>query len=186
MMKKVLFAALALAILAPSSAMAWPWSQDMMNQPSIKPQEGVPKPFPKRSVPTTGIPTPSTIPDRDATEDMINPVPATAESIAEGKVLFNIYCSACHGATGQSESPVAEKMGAPMLADSYVQNDLTEGWIWGTMTFGGALMPSYGKVNESNEFRGSNDLSPTERWHVVNYIKNGLMADAAANPVAAE
>ena len=37
-----------LALLFPSLAMAWPWSQDMMNQPSIKPQEGVMRPFPQR------------------------------------------------------------------------------------------------------------------------------------------
>jgi hypothetical protein len=28
------------AMLMPAAAMAWPWSTDMMNQPSIKPQEG--------------------------------------------------------------------------------------------------------------------------------------------------
>jgi S-disulfanyl-L-cysteine oxidoreductase SoxD len=38
-----------------------------------------------------------------------------------------------------------------------------EGHIWGYMTFGGAVMPSY-----------ANDLSPAERWNVVNYVRKGL------------
>jgi hypothetical protein len=36
------------------------------------------------------------------------------------------------------------------------------------MTFGGAIMPVY-----------ANDLSATERWHVVNYVRKGLKSAAA-------
>ncbi|MEJ1959328.1 MAG: hypothetical protein WDM70_07775 [Nitrosomonadales bacterium] len=36
------------------------------------------------------------------------------------------------------------------------------GHIFGMMTFGGAVMPVY-----------ANDLSPTERWNVVNYVRKG-------------
>ena len=59
--------------------------------------------------------------------------------------------------------------------DEYVQETLSEGWIWGTITFGSAIMPAYGKPDEQG---GSNDLTPIERWHVVNYIKNALVKDA--------
>ena len=41
-----------------------------------------------------------------------------------------------------------------------------EGYIFGTVTFGGAFMPSYG-----------NDLSPSEIWDVVNYVRHGLVPD---------
>jgi len=34
------------------------------------------------------------------------------------------------------------------------------------MMFGGSFMPSYG-----------NDLSPSEMWDVVNYVRHGLVAD---------
>ena len=46
------------------------------------------------------------------------------------------------------------------------QKVLPEGYIFGTVSFGGALMPSYG-----------NDLSPSEVWDVVNYVRHGLVAD---------
>lgn len=163
---------IAIAMFVPSVALAWPWSTDMMNQPSIKPQEGVAgiHPFPARSVPVAGIPT--ALKSRDETMNLKNPIPVTAASLKEGEILFKIYCSACHGLTGKAESPVSAKIGALDLTMDYIQKDLTEGWIWGTITFGGALMPAYGVVGEGG---GSNDLSPEERWHVVNYLRNGLV-----------
>lgn len=178
MKKLTIFAA---GLLMPTVVLAWPWSQDMMNQPSIKPQEGYMTPFPARSVPVTGIPT--TLKNREETRNLHNPVAASEASLNQGRKLFKIYCSACHGLTGKADSPVSTKIGAIDLTDSYVQNDLSEGWIWGTITFGSYVMPSYGVVGEGG---GSNDLSVTERWHVVNYIKHALAKDAAAAAVAAK
>lgn len=168
-----------LLLLAPSMVMAWPWSQDMMNQPSIKPQEGVMTPFPKRSVPVTGIPT--KVASREEAKDMVNPVSVNAASLKKGRTLFRIICSACHGLTGKADSPISPKIGAIDLTDDYVQKNLTEGWIWGTITFGSYVMPAYGVPNEQG---GSNDLSVEERWDVVNYVKHGLLKDAGASVAA--
>jgi mono/diheme cytochrome c family protein len=167
-------------VAVPSLALAWPWSQDMMNQPSIKPQEGAMKVFPKRSIPVMGIPT--KVASRDEAKDMVNPITATGASLKKGRTLFRIYCSACHGLTGKADSPVSNKIGAIDLTDDYVQKNLTEGWLWGTITFGSFVMPAYGVPGEQG---GSNDLSVEERWHVVNYIKNGLVEDANRTAVAA-
>lgn len=172
---KKLFIALA---LFPNLALAWPWSTDMMNQPSIKPQEGEMVPFPRRSIPVMGIPTP--VSNREEAKTLTNPIPPTAESLAKGKVLFKIYCGACHGNTGKADSPISGKIGAISLVDSYVQETMTEGWIFGTITFGSFVMPAYGKPTGRDDLRGSNDLSVEERWHVVNYIKHGLLKDAQA------
>jgi len=170
----ILLSVLVLLMLAvPSSVLAWPWSQDMMNQPSIKPQEGEMWPFPKRSVPAMGLPT--KVANRDESKGLTNPIPASAESIKEGRTLYRIYCSACHGLSGKADSPVSGKIGAIDLTDEYVQSNLTEGWLWGTITFGSYVMPAYGKPNA--EGGGSNDLSVDERWHVVNYLKNGLTTE---------
>jgi mono/diheme cytochrome c family protein len=46
---------------------------------------------------------------------------------------------------------------------SWQSPDYPDGYIFGYMTLGGAVMPSY-----------ANDLSPTERWHVVNYVRQVL------------
>lgn len=162
-------------VLAPVQVYAWPWSQDMMNQPSIKPQEGPMNPFPKRSVPTQGVPT--QVADRQAAEGLKNPIAVSEASLHKGRTLFRIYCAACHGLSGKADSPVSPKIGAIDLTSDYVQQSLTEGWIWGTISFGSAIMPAYGVPGEGG---GSNDLSPEERWHVVNYVRNGLVKEAPA------
>jgi hypothetical protein len=41
-------------------------------------------------------------------------------------------------------------------------------------------MPAYGKPRGREDLRGSNDLSVEERWHVVNYVKHGLLKDSQA------
>lgn len=174
----------AILTLAVSEAHAWPWSNDMMNQASIKPQEKT-TPFPARSVPVTGIPS-AQWEDRDATEHLANPHAPSASSIKQGKVLFQIYCATCHGDTGRAESEVVKRgMPANDLTDEYVQDEMTEGWIFGTITFGSAVMPPYGRAGDMNDAaRGSNDLSVDERWHVVNYVKHQLKDDAiAAGPL---
>lgn len=170
--------ALFLSMLLPAVVFAWPWSTDMMNQPSIKPQEtykGKIFSFPARSVPTIGKPT--TVANRDEAKSLQNPIEASASSMKLGKRLFTIYCSACHGFTGKADSPISPKIGAIDLTTDYVQKDLTEGWIFGTITFGSAIMPAYGKPGEGG---GSNDLSVEERWHVVNYVRNQLTKQSAA------
>ncbi|HFD92083.1 MAG TPA: cytochrome c [Gammaproteobacteria bacterium] len=165
-------------ILFPTLAFAWPWSIDMVNQPSIKPQEGIMTPFPNRSVPVSGIPT--TISNRDEAKPLTSPIPVSDASLHKGRTLFKIYCAACHGLTGKADSPVSSKIGAISLVDSYVQETLTEGWIFGTITFGSYVMPAYGKPRGRDDLRGSNDLSVEERWHVVNYVKHGLLKDSQA------
>lgn len=164
-----------LGLLIPGAAFAWPWSQDMMNQPSIKPQEGTMVPFPARSVPVTGIPT--KIHNRDEAKELKNPIPLTDASLKKGRTLFRIYCAACHGLNGGANSPITAKIGAINLREDYAQKELTEGWIFGTITFGSAIMPAYGDPMGRDDRRGANDLSVEERWNVVNYVKHGLLKE---------
>ena len=175
-MKKLSLAIILL--LTPTLAQAWPWSDDMANQISIKPQESVNannpgmQSFPKRSVPVPG--TASLVKDMDAAEKQANPIPADAKSVALGGRLFQIYCATCHGNSGKGDGLV----GAKLLLQPY---DLTaaqtigrtDGFIWGYMTFGGAIMPSY-----------ANDLSPAERWHLINYMRRVLQQGATAAAAA--
>ncbi len=173
----------AAGMMMPAVALAWPWSTDMMNQPSIKPQEGQMATYPAGVIPVTGIPT--TVSSREETREMKNPIEPTVVSIDTGRKLFKIYCGACHGNTGGADSPVSGKIGAIDLTDSYVQENLTEGWLWGTITFGSYVMPSYGVPSARPDSRGSNDLNVEERWHVVNYMKHGMVSDHAAKTQAA-
>lgn len=172
-----LWKVLLIGMMMPGAALAWPWSQDMMNQPNIKPQEGTEatRPFPTRSVPVTGIPT--KIHNREEAKGLTSPIPVNDETLSKGRTLFRVYCAACHGLTGGANSPITNKIGAINLRDDYAQKQLTEGWIFGTITFGSFIMPAYGEPMARDDRRGANDLSVEERWLVVNYVKHGLLND---------
>lgn len=167
----------AILLLAPTLAQAWPWSMDMANQISIKPQESADthnpgmRPFPKRSVPVPG--TTSLVKDREIAEKQSNPVPADEKSVALGGKLFQIYCTPCHGYAGKGDGLVGAKL---VLTPYNLTADQTkarsDGFIWGYMTFGGAVMPSY-----------ANDLSDTERWNVINYVRKVLQNEHSATAV---
>ena len=102
-MKKI---SLTVALLISSSgAHAWPWSDDMANQISTKPQASVNsaapgmQPFPKRSVPIPG--TAPQVKDMDQAQKLANPIAADAKSVESGGKLFKIYCATCHGDSGK-------------------------------------------------------------------------------------
>ena len=159
---------LALTVLFPAPSHAWLLWTEMVHQISIKPQ-AAPIPFPKRSVPVPGTAT-LNVPDRDAAEKLSNPVPPTVDFVAKGKQLFTIYCTPCHGTSGTGNGLVGEKLSArPFDLTSDVVQTLPDGVIFGFLTFGGQVMPKF-----------ANDLSPVERWHVINYLHHGLKPVASA------
>ncbi len=134
----------------------------MIEQISIKPQEK-PMPFPQRSVPVPGTAT-MRVQDQDSASALVNPVKPTAESVNAGKQLYGIYCTPCHGASGTGNGLVGEKLSVkPFDLTSEAVQSLSDGFIFGYLTFRGTVMPSY-----------ANDLSPTERWHMINYLRHGL------------
>lgn len=151
-------------------AWAYPWDKDMVDQPSEKPQESIAPAEPSSSVPTTGgetVPAPDTergmFDAKDAAVSVINPVPATPESIARGKNFYEINCLVCHGATGTGDGPVGEKFVDPTpvdLNDAYTQ-DQADGQLFFTLTRGRVAMPFYRDA-----------LSPNERWDVINYLRD--------------
>lgn len=164
--------AMATLLLLGYAAATWgyPWDQDMVDQPSAKPQESEAPAEPPGSVPVTGgetVPAPTTLTGmsdaKDAAAAIPNPVPATPESIARGQYFFEINCLVCHGSTGLGDGPVGQKFveKAPVdLNDAYTQ-DQADGQIFFTLTRGRELMPFYRDA-----------LSPDERWDVINYIRH--------------
>ncbi|MGH8166368.1 MAG: c-type cytochrome, partial [Woeseiaceae bacterium] len=121
---------LVFSIMTGSASLGWayPWDQDMVDQPSEKPQESVAPPGPG-SVPVDGgetVPRPLTDEEsfdmKDAAAAIENPVPATEESIARGKGFYEINCLVCHGSDGRGDGPVGQKFveKAPVdLNDAY-------------------------------------------------------------------
>jgi mono/diheme cytochrome c family protein len=132
------------------------WPSFMEIQPSFKPMED-PLPVPAQSIPIEG---PAYIPNMGAPT---NPVPADDASLARGAELFHINCTACHGAGGKGDGPVAAFLQKKKPADltSPAIQFLSDGAIFMVITNG---MP--GTMPALNE-----NLTVRERWDVVNFIR---------------
>jgi S-disulfanyl-L-cysteine oxidoreductase SoxD len=156
-----------LLIGLPESGMPLPWSEDMRDQPSIKPQESQVDTSPA-AVPTTGkepFPPPQTTTElvnaRLQAAKLKNPIPKTGKSLNHGKFLYDIHCAVCHGENGHGDGPVGKKyVPDPMnLTIDYVQIQ-PDGQLFYTISHGSIAMPAY-----------RNDIPVTDRWHLINYIK---------------
>lgn len=161
----------------------YPYFREMFNGPGIKPQEeGTYQQFPKGAIPVRFIlgkikkifePIVPLV-EREAKPQ--NPTQATDESIAKGRVLYDTYCTVCHGKDGSSaNSPVAKKAQgklaipptiAPLIqvfSGTHLYNKIRYGSFYNTGSYQPApgLMPSYGI-----------QTSTQDRWDMVNYMKS--------------
>jgi len=131
------------------------WVSFMGIQPSHR-QMRDPLPVSAQSIPVEG---PAYIPNMGAPT---NPVPADAASIARGAELFNINCTACHGATGDGNGPVAAFLqNKPANLTGPAVQFLSDGALFMTITDG-----KPGRMPPLNE-----NLTVRERWDVVNYVR---------------
>jgi mono/diheme cytochrome c family protein len=132
-----------------------PFPSQMVNQDSIAYEQGPRLAAPAAAVPIQG---PVLIGGWPASE----PIPATADSLQRGQVLFGIHCALCHGEAGAGDGPLA-KYFTPRpddLADEEVQ-DLPDDVLFLILTQGRGLMPSLAE-----------NLGPTERWDTINYVRS--------------
>jgi len=85
-----------------------------------------------------------------------------AEVLEDGKYLYNIYCTVCHGEKGEADGTIV-KNGKYPPPPSYFRADileLPEGKMFHSLTYGKNLMGSY-----------ASQLTQEERWKIVSYIK---------------
>ena len=151
---------LLIVLSATGQAFGWPWSTDMMYQPSIKPYEE-PLPYPDLSVTNKGIRVDPIIP-REVFEEMtVNPVTPDKASMEKAAMLFKNFCAPCHGPEGKGDGPVIKKGFYPVDLSAQATQDRTDGYIYAYIRFGGkVMMPSY---RES--------VSEREAWDLVNYVR---------------
>jgi mono/diheme cytochrome c family protein len=95
-----------------------------------------------------------------------NMLEQTQANYAEGKVLYEHFCSPCHGNTGQGDGlVVAHGYPAPpsyskgQSSRGGAMKDLNDGKIYHTITYGVNAMGSY-----------ASQLAPEERWKVIMYV----------------
>ena len=105
--------------------------------------------------------------------EMVNPVEATAASLARGERLYNRFCAPCHAVDGVGANaalaPVHPVLPAYNLS-SAVTAARPDGYLYGVIRVGRALMPAYG-----------HQIPHYDRWHIVNHVRQ-LQAQAGNPP----
>lgn len=116
-----------------------------------------------------------------AGEEIADPLEYTDENLAEGKRLYNINCSPCHGEKGEGngqlvELPNGESGPFTSRPNPYktLLPTLKDGAIFYSVSYGKNVMGGYGF-----------QLSVKERWQVIHYIKNLAGIQPGGAPVAA-
>lgn len=89
------------------------------------------------------------------------PLPVTAELVARGRERYDIFCSACHGFTGNGDGMVVRR-GFRRAASFHDERLKTApvGHYFDAMTNGWGAMPSY-----------SHQISVKDRWAIAAYIR---------------
>jgi glucose/arabinose dehydrogenase/mono/diheme cytochrome c family protein len=106
-----------------------------------------------------------------AAATLMNPVPATPESVAAGKLIFDANCAACHGNAAQGAvkagitiSIIEEQHGKqpPDLTDDQWDHGSSDGEIFTTIKRGlpPTMMAGFGGA-----------LSDEDIWRLVNYLR---------------
>ncbi len=98
-----------------------------------------------------------------AAADLKNPGPINSSTIKNGKVLYQSYCTPCHGKNGKGDGPAAASL-HPKPADhtsAAVQAE-SDGTLFYKISEGhtGTAMPPFKAV-----------LHPDQRWAVIDYIR---------------
>lgn len=96
-------------------------------------------------------------------QQVANPVPATAESIARGSSLYQANCSVCHGADARGRGPMAQTLNPPPsdLTIHIPQHPDVDLFDFVSNGIPGTAMPAF-----------KDRLSEEERWDVLNYLKS--------------
>ncbi len=95
---------------------------------------------------------------------LVNPIPPNADSVAAGKVLYEVNCMPCHGQSGAGDGPVGITLNPPPadLTQHTLPGVHPDGRLYNWITDGlpGSVMSAF-----------KDQITDEERWHVVNYIR---------------
>lgn len=91
---------------------------------------------------------------------MINPLDSSAAVLADGKRLYAIFCTHCHGDKGTEPGLVGVKYAGVPSFTSRALIDMTQGHIFHVLSKGKGRMPSH-----------ASQLSIEERWTVARYVQ---------------
>ena len=93
-----------------------------------------------------------------AKANLLSPIEISDFNISQGKELYEIYCSVCHGSKGDGQGILMTRekfLGIP----SYADRDITEGSIYHVLMYGINLMGSH-----------ASQVDQDERWKISQYV----------------
>jgi cytochrome c553 len=92
----------------------------------------------------------------------VNPMPVTAQLLQRGRERYAIYCTPCHGATGDGNG-ITKKIGAmPVIANLHDKRivEMTDGELFHVITDGRNLMGPYG-----------GQVPVEDRWAIIAFVR---------------
>ena len=93
-----------------------------------------------------------------------NPVAATIESLGDGKRVYQRHCASCHGSNAEGGPGNDLIPAAPDLTDKEWKHGSTDGEIFSAI--------KNGVPPELNMIPFGDQISDTEIWSVVNYLRS--------------
>ena len=99
-------------------------------------------------------------------------IPVDEKLLKRGQDRFNIYCSVCHGYTGEGNGLIAQNDEFNVIVTSLYSellDDKNDGYFFDIITNGKNNMPSY-----------AHQIDPKDRWAIVAYI-NALRFSRSEN-----
>jgi mono/diheme cytochrome c family protein len=98
---------------------------------------------------------------QEAAAALVNPLPRTKDVFALGRESFRRRCAVCHGALADGVGSLTAAYGAkPANLQARLFQDYPDGKIYWVIVMGKNAMPSHAA-----------DLSETQRWAVVHYVR---------------
>jgi mono/diheme cytochrome c family protein len=100
-----------------------------------------------------------------------NPVKVTPSGLKQAAQLYQENCVPCHGKTGAGDGPAASSLTPKPqnFTDAKVMSKTTDGELFWKMSTGRGPMPAW-----------KDQLSETQRWQLVNYLRTLAGKTAAA------
>jgi mono/diheme cytochrome c family protein len=118
----------------------------------------------KKKTPGAPIPTPATAAATTAAfaDDVETfPFPITAEVLARGQARYQIFCSVCHGQTGQGDGMIVRRgFRQPPSLNEQRLREAPVGHFFDAVTNGWGAMPSYAA-----------QIPAPDRWAIIAYIR---------------
>jgi mono/diheme cytochrome c family protein len=102
------------------------------------------------------------------------PISVTKETVQRGKERYEIFCSACHGLTGNGDGMIVRR--GFRRAASFNDDRLRQapvGHFFDAISNGWGVMPSY-----------SAQIPPQDRWAIIAYVRALQLSQQIAEPAA--